>query len=233
MKWKLEQLYPGVYHLNFANRYDLCMHFLRYQEYYEGEEHRGKIFTIFDYMEWYAKSSSTHKTRKGKKTQVFTYPGDWSGFNVPSYVFEALNPSTIPDGNRYDAFMRQIALLAMGLEKTGRWYLIGTSSDLGSPSGLTTKDILAHEIAHGFYYTNHQYRDAVQELYEKIPAGVRSKLQDWLLERTYCQEVVLDETHAYLATGLPDKLKKDEACKKARRPFIREFRRLKKALDES
>jgi len=58
-------------------------------------------------------------------------------------------------------------------------------------------------------------------------------LQDWLIKGTYCQEVVLDETHAYLATGLPDKLKKDEACKKARRPFIREFRRLKKALDES
>jgi hypothetical protein len=210
------------------------MHFLRYQEYYEGsEEFKGQIFTIFDYMEWYAKSSSTHKTRKGKKTQVFTYPGDWSGFNVPSYVFEELTPSTIPDSSRYDEFMRNIALLAIGIEKREKWYLIGTSSDLGSPSGLKNEDVLAHEIAHGFYYTNDQYRNAVNELYEKVPVEVRDKLQKWLLKIGYCQDVVLDETHAYLATGLPDELRKHEACKKARRPFIREFKRLKKALDES
>ena len=90
MKWKIERLYPGIYHLNFAEHYDLCMHFVRYQEYYEGPEHREKIFTLLDYMEWYAEEHG-----KGG----FTYASDWSGFNVPDWVLHQVRNADIPDLN--------------------------------------------------------------------------------------------------------------------------------------
>ena len=60
---------------------------------------------------------------------------------------------------------------------------------------------------------------------------VALRVQGWLEDEGYCNAVLVDETHAYLATGLPEKLKKDEECKAARGPFQRLFRKQKKALE--
>lgn len=226
MKWKLEKLYPSIYHLSFKSHYDLGMHFVRYQEFYEGPSHRGQIFSLLDYMEWYATNHST-LTYKKKTSKAFTYPGDWDGFNLPSSVFDRLTPSVIPDYNKYDEFMRAIALLCTSLEKkSGPWYLIGTSEE-------SNKGCLDHEIAHGLYYTNIHYRDTAQEMVFDLPDNVRGKLRGWLEDEGYCEEVMIDECNAYLSTGLPEDLHKDAACKKARRPFTREFKKVKKLLDES
>lgn len=70
--YTLSEIRPRVFFLNFKDSYNLCMHFLRYTESYESPylKFRGKSFTIFGYMEWYAK-----KYGKGS----FTYTNDWEG----------------------------------------------------------------------------------------------------------------------------------------------------------
>lgn len=215
VKWKLEEIQPRIFHLQFDNHYDVSMHFLRYQENYESPEWKNKIFTILEFMEWYAKNECKWETDKGKKkerVQMFSYPGDWGGFNVPCYVFDRLTRDDIPDFNEYDKFMQSIvdSIRSMG---HSRFYLIGTKKDTDSTC------IVDHEVSHGLFYTNRHYRDDALALYHDTDERVRDLLKDWMLKSGYCEEVIIDETIAYLATGLPDKLVVNKLCKKAMAPY--------------
>src|SRR5690348_11995408 len=122
MTHKLTKLLEGVYLLVFDNGYDLAMHFCRYQEFYESQnpDFNGKNFSMFDFMRWY---SLENKTRSNKDFMCFTYPEDWAGFNIPSWVFTKLLVMGIPDVNKYDQFM--IALHhALTNKSKGNYYLI-------------------------------------------------------------------------------------------------------------
>jgi hypothetical protein len=66
----------GIYLVRFATQYELSSTFLRFQEHYESPRFHGRVFSLEEYMDWYA-------TRYGN----FTYYQDWAGFNVPSTAF--------------------------------------------------------------------------------------------------------------------------------------------------
>lgn len=70
---KLQKITDKIYHLHFDKQYDLAMHFLRYQEYYECPNDRfyKNSFTLAEFMHWYAKEYGS-----------FSYPEDWGGFNL-------------------------------------------------------------------------------------------------------------------------------------------------------
>jgi len=217
--WSLEKLYPGIFHLSFAHPYDTAMHFLRYQENYESPFWRNKDFSLIQYMEWYAKNECRW-LQKWKKASVktdatshmFSYPGDWGGFNVPSYVFDRITRDSTPDFNRYDCFMESITG-AIRLQGYKKFYLIGTTP------GPKSHEYLDHEVCHGFYYTSTHFKEQADGLLEDVSSDAKMYLEDWLLDGGYCEEVVDDETVAYFATGLPDKLKKNTKCKDACKPF--------------
>ena len=91
--FKIKEIKPNIFLFEFKHNYDMCMHFLRYQEYYESSspKYRGKAFEIFDFMRWYSL-----KYGKG----AFTYVDDWDGFNIPSHIIWSLwNLNLIPDKN--------------------------------------------------------------------------------------------------------------------------------------
>lgn len=216
MRWRLETLYPGIFHLRFDNAYDCAMHFLRYQENYESPVWRDKVFTLVEYMDWYAKTQSkgweNKDTTQRKKFEMFSYPSDWGGFNVPSYVFDRLYLGVIRDFNTYDEFMKSVVGL---IRSTGvkKFYLIGTTE------GQYVDGFLDHEISHGLYYTDETYREAAEAFLEQTEAYVVELISTNLLSDGYCEEVITDECIAYLATGLPIKLEKNKQCKKATAPF--------------
>lgn len=217
MNFKLDRVYPGIYHLQFDNTYDTAMHFLRYQENYESPKWHGvNDFSLVEYMDWYAKDQCSgweHPSKEGEGRLMFSYPGDWTGFNIPSYVFDRCNEDTIPDWNSYDEFMSNLIELIRCSENGGKFYLIGTT--FTRPDDGT----LAHEISHGLFYTREDYTTEATALYESLDPKVAEKLKDWLLSSGYTEAVVVDETVAYLATGLEEPLDKDAACKKARGKF--------------
>jgi hypothetical protein len=227
MRWRLETLYPGIYHLRFGNAYDAAMHFVRYQENYESPVWRDKIFTMIEYMDWYAKTQTegweNKSTTQRDKFEMFSYPSDWGGFNVPSYVFDRLNYETIPDLNIYDEFMQTVVdmVRSTGVKK---FYLIGTTE------GPDDEEYLDHEISHGLFYTNEPYRRDMVALVAAADPAVTAALTKWLLDGGYCEEVVIDECAAYLATGLPSALEKNKAALKAQEPFKKLFKNMKKVL---
>ena len=79
--YEMRESLPGIFTVKVEDDYQRAMLFLRSQEHYESAfpEFRGHHFDVFTYMERY---------RKWKGVDYFSYPDDWSGFNVPGHLVE-------------------------------------------------------------------------------------------------------------------------------------------------
>ena len=100
---------------------------LRIQEHYESSRFRSRVFTLEEYMDWYA-----------ERFGAFTYFEDWSGFNVPSTAFEPFYEG------RFDPLSeKERRLLRLFERERAPFYVIGITSD----------DDLQHELAHALYFT--------------------------------------------------------------------------------
>ena len=182
--YKIEKIRKSVYALHFSNHYDLCMHFLRFQEFYESEKFANTSFTIIELMEWYSKKYGSG---------MFTYPLDWAGFNIhSSKIKEAFD--LIPDWNKYDFEMLDIVNLLS--KKEEQFYLIGYSCN--------NKSVLEHEIAHSFFALNKSYKDEMIEAIHSLPEDVLTSIKEKLQALGYSNEVLLDEIQAYLSCGYKD-----------------------------
>ncbi len=179
----LENITDKIFHLNFPNQYLLASTFHRFQEHYESPKFRGKIFTLEEYMDWYA-------SEKGN----FTYFEDWAGFNIPSYVLQPFY-----DGKFDPLLDKEKKLLSLFKKKEGIFYIIGTFGD-------KNQSTLKHEIAHGLFYTVPDYKKDVLALLSTV--DTRKIRRELMKDCGYCKEVLYDETHAYLLGSLSDWRKK-------------------------
>ncbi len=201
-QYTLTEIKPNIFHLSFGkDKFALAMAFLRAQEFYESPnpQFKGTKFRILDFIEWYSKNQNDFNS--------FTYADDWAGFNVPSWVLDKLYFGIGDlDINKYDYLMEQIyynmkwKLRDESLKGTP-FYLIGSSEG--------DKETLKHEIAHGFYYLNPEYKQEMQNLISEIPENIKKKIVDWLSENMYHEDVFDDEIQAYFSTGLVSELKRN------------------------
>jgi hypothetical protein len=162
----------GIYLLRFETQYQLAATFLRIQEYYESPRFCGRIFSLEQYMDWYAE-------RYGN----FTYYQDWAGFNVPS---TALQPFYEGKFDPLSEKERQLLQLFEGLSE--RFYVIGIY-DSGA------KDSLKHELAHALFFIDESYRKAVREAMRGYDT---TKLSRQIAEAGYAKHVIPDEIQAYI-----------------------------------
>lgn len=166
------------------------MSFLRYQEFYESPnpKFRNNSFTILEYIEWYS-----NKYGDG----AFTYPNDWSGFNLPSKAIELARAFGILDPNKYD---NEINLIYSKIREyeSGDFYIIGT----------TKKDTetLEHEIAHALWSTDVDYKKDMTKNISSLGNKTVKKLKLILANMGYNNSVMEDEIQAYLSTGLVEEL---------------------------
>ena len=179
------EVLPRVYHVNMKDQETLARCFCRFQEHFESPKFRGKVFTLGEFREWYKES-------QGEDGQ-FSYYQDWNGFNIPSYVFDAFKRGLFDPLTEDEQY-----LLNLFKDKDYEFYVIGTHSG-------DDKESLRHEMCHALYYLNSEYKKEVQEYLVNFDLR---KLNKWLLEMGYCEEVLLDECHAYLASD-STYLKKD------------------------
>ena len=205
MEHTLEEVKPRIFLFSMKDQYSLNMHFLRYQEFYESPSpsFRGKSFRLLDFMEWYCK-----KYGRG----AFTYAVDWAGFNIPGKVLKQVMDLGIPDPNKYDTVMEEV-YWSCKKKHDGDFYLIGARS---RNQGRT----LRHEIAHGFFYLNPDYRSKMTALVDGLPGGTRLALQHHLKTMGYTPKVYTDEIQAYMSTGLTSKMK-GEVLNKENKPFVK------------
>lgn len=214
VKGEVKQIFPKIFCVTVDDDYDRAMLFCRYQEFYESpiKKFRGKYFSWAEYMRHY---------KDHWKKDTFTYPIDWSGYNIPSTVVEK-GVNAFYKETEYDVIMNDIYYfcenypLRLG-DSRGTWYLIGASS----------KDLktMNHEIAHGLYFTNKNYRSAMSYQFSLIPEETKEKIFKKLIKMGYVDDknILVDEAQAFLSTGLYNGLEIKE-IKKYEKPFIKIFK---------
>jgi hypothetical protein len=162
----------GIYLLRFKTQYELAATFLRVQEHYESPKFHGRIFSLEQYMDWYA-------VRYGN----FSYYQDWSGFNVPSTAFAPFYQG------KFDPLSeKEKRLLRLFESLRERFYVIGIY-DSGAKSSLN------HELAHALFFTVREYREAARAAMRDYDT---SALEKNLAEAGYGKHVIPDEVQAYL-----------------------------------
>jgi hypothetical protein len=198
--YSVREIIDKVWLVEFDDSYEMSMTFLRYQEYYESPNPQffRNPFLIKEYIDWYSDGGD------------FTYHEDWAGFNVPSeIIFEC--KKNIPDPNQWDIIMDNI--ISDIFTKSGdKFYLIGVKKG--------DDQVLDHEIAHGLFYTNKNYKEEMSFLYSNMCKKAKEKMHTFLRESGgYSEEVFHDETQAYLATGIHYMKVVNKEAKKFREVF--------------
>lgn len=189
--YKIEEVKPNVFAVVVPDGYHRAMLFCRVQEYYESPnpQFRGKNFSIWDYIEWYSREHNN----------TFTYTSDWSGFNIPLKTaydcYEKLREYETPYDEVMNNIVGTIELRMFHKKSTRNWnaYIIG--------AGTTEGNTFQHEICHGLYATNKQYKQLVDEITETIEWQDYLQFEKNLLDMGYTAGVVPDEIQAYLAFG--------------------------------
>lgn len=219
VKGRVKEVKPFIYCVEVDDNYDRAMLFCRYQEFYESpyKQFRGKPFTWMEYMRFYKNSW---------KKNVFTYPEDWVGYNIPSTILEK-SIDTFYKETEYDVIMNNIFFYC-SLDSQNKnngtrhnWYLIGASS-----KDSRTMD---HEIAHGLYFTNKEYKKEVNKLIKNIKPSHYDKLKKKLIKMGYVDDkkIIDDEIQSFMSTGLYNKLDTKE-LKKYEKDFIKSFKKFSK-----
>lgn len=166
------RLANGIFLLRFETQYALASTFLRFQEHYESSRFRNRVFTLEQFMDWYAKQFG-----------AFTYYEDWAGFNIPSTALAAFS------GGEFDPLLRkEQQLLALFRNERRPFYIIGIAAEAD----------LTHELAHALYFTRPAYKQAVRSAMRGYDTSAFAKR---LAAMGYHRSVLADEVHAYLVSA--------------------------------
>lgn len=176
----------NLLHAKFETQMDLAATFIRFQEHYESPEFKDRIFTLEEYKQWYAANSE-----EGRKTGKFTYYLGWTGFNIPSPVFQPFH-----DG-KFDPLSGREVRFLNAFKGRGRtpFYVIGTLVD-------ADLEMQKHEIAHGLFYLDVNYQKEILDILNGLTSIERQKIEHFLANIAgYHPAVFDDEIHAYLLAG--------------------------------
>jgi hypothetical protein len=130
---------------------------------------------------------------------VFTYTFDWGGFNIPlktaSDCYDKLREHETPYDEVMESIITTIELKMFYKKNTRNWnaYIIGTDS--------TESDTFEHEVCHGLYATNKDYKKLVDEVTLTISTKDYQTFRNNLIEMGYTDKVIEDEIQAYLTTN--------------------------------
>ena len=194
VKGKVKMIKPFIYCVEIEDDYDRAMLFCRYQEFYESpyKNIRGKYFTWEAFMRTYTKE---------RKAESFTYPYDWSGYNIPSSSLDK-SIDVFYKESEYDKIMNDIyfhcSIDSQNKNKGSRhkWYLIGAD--------FAESQTMRHEIAHALYFTNPRYAARMNKVIGSMRKSHFNFLKKALIKMGYADDnkIIYDEIQAFMSTGL-------------------------------
>jgi hypothetical protein len=222
IEYKIEEVRPNVFAVIVKDHYHRAMLFCRVQEFYESPnpQFRGKNFSIWDYIEWYSREHN----------DVFTYTFDWGGFNIPLKTayncYDKLKEYETPYDEIMDNIIRTIEMKMFNKKNTRNWnaYIIGADS--------TESDTFEHEICHGLYATNKEYKGLVDEITETIEWQDYLKFEGNLLDMGYTASVIPDEIQAYLSTNYEYTKFSKGVSKKKCKEFHKQYKKVFKQYEK-
>lgn len=235
IKYTIKEIRPQIFLVSFREHYDMSWTLFRYSEFYESGNKKiqgNPKAKFFETLKDYAR-------RKGKGD--FKYVTDWVGFNLPSWVFDKLDPCSLPDGeeNPYDIVMSDILFKIsekLHKRKNKDFYLIAVPLNFEKKvekyyggkkkAKKEVKGVIKHELSHGLFYTNPEYKKTMTELVENLPKKLRKKVDKILRdEYGYAENVLVDEIAAFMSTGLTDEMLEVVTKGKITKPFRKAFKK--------
>ena len=219
---KVNKVASKIYSVVVPDPYERCMLFMRAQEHYETplKEFNGKTFDIFYFMNAYRKKFGSKVT--------CDYTKHWAGFNVPSESLEKCyrNLKNSPYVTPYDMAMTLIIESIRKVQPRGKFYLVGVDSE---KSGT-----MKHELAHALYYTNTDYRaEMLEAISTNMSEDCRTKFNRTLKMLGYEERVYLDETQAFLSTGIHSTMNRVQRVKTLSRIFSKIYKRYSNELHKT
>lgn len=216
---EVKQIRPQIFAVAIKDPYQRAMLFCRYIEYYDSpyEEIESNFFTWEKFMMIY---------RRETENDTFTYGEDWAGFAIASDMLERAMNIFSRDKGPYDEIMGDIYQYCSNRFPNPKkeWHLIGTDN-----FSSTTLD---HEVAHGLYQINDEYRKNCDELIAKIDKEDYKSLKKKLIDMDYMddKETIDDEIQAWMSTGLSNGLD-TKTLKKYQSDFVRNFEKFNVPLN--
>lgn len=181
-QFKFKSIGDKIIHLQAQDAAQLAQAMIRIQEHYESpfDDIRGKIFTLGQIKAKGSRSAPGVNTYGGG----IHFDCDWSGYNVPSYVFEPFIKGLFDPLTEYEKDIVEVVRY-----RGDKFYFIATFGD-DDP-----KETLEHEIRHAMYYISPEYKKAVDFILKDYKlAPLKACLSQW----GYADEVLDDECHAYM-----------------------------------
>lgn len=171
---KITENIAGIVQVDFKTQRELSETFIRIQEHYESPKFRGEVFTLGEFRDWYSRENGG-----------FTYYTDWAGFNIPSHILKPFRTGIFDPLSE-----KEKALLEKLPDRLDPYYVIGTFNG-------GQEDVLEHEICHGLYYIDEDYRDSVNRLLCRCKN--LKAIEKFVLDTGYHEAVLMDEVHAYIS----------------------------------
>ena len=169
-----KEVADSIYHLQFRDEYLMCSSLLRFQEHYECPKFKGKIFTLEQYMDYYANTFGN-----------FTYFQDIGGFNIPSYALKKFY-----EGKFDPLTEKEKNILKIFADVTEPFYIIATTK-----KSATYENDFIHEMAHGLFYVDDEYKKAVRRI---LRGQDLSSIYHYLKDKYYHRAHFFDEAQALL-----------------------------------
>jgi len=195
---KIEIIVPGAILFSEPTQFASAYAFMRLQEFYENpiKERQGKFYTLDESIESYAAGI------KGK----FSYLEDWAGFNVPGHVVDEFHKTHQHDYTKREQEMMDALTRVLDQEENAmvddKYYIIGACSDI----------YVDHELCHAMWYLYPEFKKESMKLMKKLPKAQIKATHKMLLDTGYADNVLDDETNAYLATNTMYDTMEDIMC---------------------
>ena len=158
----------GIFLARFDTQYALASTFLRIQEHYESSRFSNRVFSLEQFMDWYADRFGALRTSRTGAASTCRRPR--SNLSTPEVRPSAGERAAVPAAVR---------------EERRPFYVIGLSDD----------DDLKHELAHALFFTRPAYRKSVRAAMREHDT---SALEKRLASMGYHRSVLADEVNAYL-----------------------------------
>ena len=219
MKMRLVKKAPNVYVAYLSTQYELCMTFVRMQEFYESPEFKGKYFTLEEFMDHWAVNFGGGS---------FDYTSEWTGFNLPgTIIMDWLRefyyaPGREMRAKEHEFIEKLFTRLNRDKVKLEDCYIIGVSSDDDD-----IKNSIDHELAHAFYHLYPKYKKSCDKLlksdkHKELVKFAKAELKDL----GYGDNVLLDEVQAFWSASTGD------AFLEPQEDFQKNFIKFRKSLQK-
>jgi len=174
-----------IFHLKFASSDEMILHMGRFSDYYESADKN-----LYRQKFTWENTIDNYRVNRGH-----SYFEGASGINIPTSIISRMATEFGESLTVREKFI--VSLMAdIRISYSNLKYVIATC---GADDDI---DEIAHELAHGFYYTDEVYKMRMDSYIRALPKRVTQEMHNWLDRQMYNPSVFTDELQAYMATGV-------------------------------